>query len=190
MTTSTAIQVVVNAVSTGGDLIGVNCVGKNAVSVFELSAANRVNATNYSWWCNGSTSSIVPVSGQPWKATYSFGQWFTGGGVCVGVNYSQAPWYTQFCKNVTLCNAALTAPNYVLTSVVTPNPSLNTFNMIVQQNIQTAQVFDQLGVERLHLGTFEKGQSLSFGTLLPAGIYFLRMTYTDKTNDVVKLVKL
>ena len=130
------------------------------------------------------------MSGQPWKATYSFGQWFTGGGVCVGVNYSQAPWYTQFCKNVTLCNAALAAPNYVLTSVVTPNPSLNTFNMIVQLNIQTAQVFDQLGVERLNLGTFEKGQSLSFGTLLPAGIYFLRMTYTDKTNDVVKLVKL
>jgi hypothetical protein len=188
VTTSSAIQIVVKAVSTGADLVGVNCVGKNAVTAFELSAANRVNATNYSWWCNGSTSSIVPVSGQPWKATYSFGQWFTGGSVCVGVNYSQAPWYTQFCKNVTLCNAAILAPNNILTNIV-PNPSPNLFYVTAQQDIQTAQVFDQLGVERLNLGRFENGQSLSFGALLPAGIYFLRMTYADKTNEVVKLVK-
>jgi Cellulase (glycosyl hydrolase family 5)/Bacterial Ig domain len=188
--TSSAVQVVVNAVSTGANLIGVDCVNKNAVTIFELSAANRVNATNYSWWANASTSSIVPVSAQPWKATYSFGQWFTGGNVCVGVNYSQAPWYAQFCKNVTTCSSArLVAKNNESVGIVSPNPSVNVFNILADKNIQSAQVFDQLGTERINLGAFENGQSLNFGATLPAGIYFLQMTYADRTNHTVKLVK-
>ena len=189
--TSSAAQVVVNAVSTGANLVGVDCVNKNAVTVFELSAANRANATNYSWWCNGSTLSITPVPTQAWKATYSFGQWFTGGNVCVGVNYSQAPWYAQFCKNVTICsNAKLLPANNKLTRIISPNPSANNFNIVADKDIQSAQVFDQFGIEKLNLGAYKNGQSLDFGAILPAGVYFLRMSYADKTNHTVKLVKI
>jgi Cellulase (glycosyl hydrolase family 5)/Bacterial Ig domain len=189
--TSSAVQVVVNAVNTGVNLIGVDCANKNAATIFELSAANRVNATNYQWWANASTSSIVPVLAQPWKATYSFGQSFTGGNVCVGVNYSQAPWYTQFCKNVTLCgNARLAAANDKSVRIISPNPSENVFNIVADKDIQSAQVFDQFGIERINLGAYENGQSFNFGATLPVGVYFLQMTYADKTNYTVKLVKI
>ena len=88
--TSATVNIQVNAPTPppnpGADLIGPDCVRANDIKAFEVNARNLPNATNFSWWCNGSTQSITPT--QPGKATYSFGQWFTGGQVCVGINYS------------------------------------------------------------------------------------------------------
>lgn len=186
---SMALQVVVNSVTnTGEDLIGVNCVRTNGVAVFELSAANRVNATNYSWWCNGSTQSIVPLAGQPWKATYSFGKWFTGGNVCVGVNYSQSPWYKQVCKNVTLCSVR-SANLLVPKNMSYPNPTTNVFNFMVSKDVQIVQVIDYTGRERLIFEELKEGQTLTFGEELPQGMYFLHIRYVDEERQLFTLIK-
>lgn len=189
VTTSTSVQVVVGTTTTTSDLIGVNCVTVNGVTTFELNAAKRVNATAYSWWCNGSTQSIVPTTGQPWKATYSFGQWFTGGDVCVGVNYSGSPYYAQFCKTIRICPPVRSTPVSTKASLTTPIPSSNAFNFIVYQNIKGARVFDQLGVEKVRIEALNVGESRSFGEQLPSGIYFLNIDYEDNTNEVIKLIK-
>jgi chitinase len=188
-TTSAAVSIVVN-VATATDLIGPTCAGLNSVLVYEVSAANIVNITTTNWWSSGSVASIVPVVGQPWKATVSFGQWFLGGDVCVGVNYSAAPWYKQICKTVSLCPAIKQAIAPAAKSdLVMPNPSNSTFNFTAVRNVQNAKVYDALGLLKLDLGVMENAQTVNFGELLPSGIYFLRLDFADKTNEVVKLMK-
>ncbi|MCY7352939.1 MAG: cellulase family glycosylhydrolase, partial [Cytophagaceae bacterium] len=107
MTTSATVNVSVNGGTPPGgtgDILGPDCVALNSVVNFEINASNRNNVSSYSaWWSNGSAVSITNPAGQPWKAMVSFGAGFTGGELCVGVNYSVAPWYKQFCKTVTVC---------------------------------------------------------------------------------------
>jgi aryl-phospho-beta-D-glucosidase BglC (GH1 family) len=189
VTTSATVNIVVVSTTTTADIIGPDCVAVNGIATFELSAANRTNATAYSWWCNGSTSSITPVAGQPWKATINFGPYFTGGSVCAGVNYSASPWYKQICKTVSLCPSARLQVMNTKSSLVSPVPSNSTFNLIVNQNVQGAKVFDQLGVEKLNLEAIPNGQTRSFGEYLPTGIYFMTIRYEDNTSEIIKLVK-
>ena len=119
-TTSATSTVQVNAQgSTGGDVTGPDCAAVNSVQTFEVAAANRTNATSYSWWCTGSTQSLTPVAGQPWKVTISFGPSFTGGQVCVGINYSADPWYKQFCKTVAVCSGTPVPTNQAPTVSLT-----------------------------------------------------------------------
>ncbi|MCA0228832.1 MAG: cellulase family glycosylhydrolase [Bacteroidetes bacterium] len=102
--TSGSVTVYVNSPGNpSADIISPDCVSINEVKVFELNSINLPNANSFSWWCTGSTQSITAVSGQPSKVNINFGANFSGGQVCVGVNYSAAPWYKQFCKTVTLC---------------------------------------------------------------------------------------
>ena len=189
ITTSATVNIVVKTTTTTVDMTGPNCVVVNGIATFELSAANRTNATTYSWWCNGSTSSITPVVGQPWKATINFGPWFTGGNVCVGVNYSASPWYKQICKTVSLCPPARLSAVAAKISSVSPIPTTTIFNFIANQNVESAKVFDHLGIERINIEAIPYGQKRSFGELLPTGIYFLNIRYEDKTNEVIKLIK-
>ncbi|MEN9612962.1 MAG: hypothetical protein RLZZ628_3776 [Bacteroidota bacterium] len=200
-TTSSIIQFVVNQPNTNTDLIGVNCANLNDVTVFELNANQRANATNYNWWCNGSTQSIVPVSGQPYKATFSFGQWFTGGNVCVGVNYAQAPWYKQFCKNITRCTKATIGStgavsdggkdgNVALVMRVTyPNPTKDKFTFTTDAPLQSLRVLDHLGRENLIFKDLEAYQTLDFGANLPVGVYFLEILEVNQVKKVLKIVK-
>ena len=106
-TTSTAVAVSVTAAppaSSGADLIGPDCIVQYDIKLFELNARHLTNATTIGWWSNGPTQNITPVAGQNWKAMIDFGQWFTTGDVCIGVNYSVAPWYRTFCKTITRCS--------------------------------------------------------------------------------------
>lgn len=109
-TTSAAVAITVKAPTstttapppTGtGDLLGPDCIRPNDVQGYALNANLMANATAFSWWVNGSSQSITPT--QPGQASISFGPYYTGGQVCVGVNYSAAPWYRQICKSVTVC---------------------------------------------------------------------------------------
>ena len=186
VTTSATVNIVVNSTTTTADIIGPDCVAVNGIATFELSAANRANATSYSWWSNGSTSSITPVVGQPWKATINFGPWFTGGSVCVGVNYSASPWYKQICKTVSLCPPARLSAVTAKSSPVSPIPTTTVFNFIANQNVESAKVFDHLGIERINIEAIPYGQTRIFGELLPTGIYFLNIRYEDITNEVIK----
>lgn len=194
--TSNAVTVTVNPSNpnppSGGDLTGPDCVNKNDIKVFQVSASNQVNATSYSWWFNGSTQSITPNGP---SATYNFGPYFTGGQLCVGVNYSGAPYYKQLCKNVSVCSgttAAGVAGGAVLPEaapLVYPSVSSYGFTIQADKNILQAEVIDQGGRQYQRIGRQQAGQRTRFGQQLAAGMYLVRIAYEDKTMRVVNVVK-
>ena len=189
---STAVVITVSAATPppnpAADLIGPNCVALNAVQVYEVNASKLANATQFSWWCNGSTQSITPT--QPGKASYSFGPYFTGGQVCVGINYSAAPWYAQYCKNVTLCapGARISAGD-IADNVIFPNPTHDRFSFVAERAIQSMSVSDEMGRERLTIGEIKAGQTVMFGEKLSPGTYLLHIQYDERNRRVVKLLK-
>ena len=175
--------------NTEADLVGPDCVRASDVKVYELNARNMPNATSFAWWCNGSTQSIIP--GPAGRATYNFGPYFTGGSVCVGVNYSASPWYKSYCKTVTICapGARTGERDDVVDNLVFPNPSHDSFSFVAERDIQSITVVDELGRERLRLGTARSGQTIRFGEQLSAGTYLLNLRYDAKTRRVIKLLK-
>ena len=196
---ATSSAVVIVAVSTPtppptptADIIGPDCVAANAVKLFELNPNNLANATNFNWWSNGSTKSITLTPGQPWKATFDVGQWFTGGDVCVGVNYSASPWYKQYCKRVTICAGGRIAisPETDTEIIVYPNPTTDKFSYVAERDLEACKVIDMLGRERLLLGSARQGQTITFGDQLPAGHYLFRIQYEAGRQRTVKLLKL
>ncbi|GAB3639792.1 hypothetical protein GCM10027423_04280 [Spirosoma arcticum] len=191
-TASATVTIQVNGTTTppntGADLVGPDCVRPNDVKVYEMNARNLPNATAFSWWVNGSTQSITPTSAG--KVNINFGANYTGGNVCVGVNYSAAPWYAQYCKNVTVCApGARTGAKDVADGPVFPNPTTDRFSFVAERDIQAMNVVDELGRERLRLGTARAGQTVTFGERLSAGTYLLHIQYEVNNRRVVKLLK-
>ncbi len=193
VTTSVTVSVTVNATTppptnTGADLIGPDCVRVNDVKVYELNARNLPNATGFSWWVNGSTQSVTPASAG--KVSINFGPYFTGGQVCVGVNYAAAPWYAQYCKAVTVCApGARAGADDITDSPVFPNPTHHQFSFVAEKDIQALSVTDLLGRERLRLGSARAGQTVTFGEHLSDGTYLLHIRYEGQNRRVVKLLK-
>ncbi|AQG78093.1 cellulase family glycosylhydrolase [Spirosoma montaniterrae] len=175
--------------SATGEILGANCASVNAVLSFTLNPVNMPNATAFSWWANGSTQRITP--GSAGQVSVNFGPWFSGGQVCVGVNYSAAPWYKQFCKNVSRCGsgARVAASVEEAEDLVFPNPSADCFTFIAKRAIQGVSVTDAMGRERIRLGAVPVGQTVSFGNGLNAGTYLLHLRYDAQTRRTVKLVK-
>jgi hypothetical protein len=192
-TSSAVVTIQVNnpvstTANTDADLIGPDCVRVNEVKSYEVNARNLPNATQFSWWCTGSTQSITPT--QAGKATYNFGPWFTGGQVCVGINYSASPWYKSFCKTITVCPAnARVSADEIADNLVFPNPTSHRFTFVAERNIQSMRVTDQTGLERFQLGAARSGETVTFGEQLPAGIYLLHIHYENQTPRVIKLLK-
>lgn len=195
--TSSSVSVTVNPSNPnppagGGDIAGPDCVNKNDIKVFQVSAANQVNATSYAWWCNGSTQSITANGA---SATYNFGPYFTGGQVCVGVNYSAAPYYKQLCKTVAVCSGTAAAGvmgGTVLqesAAVVYPGTSSYGFTLLADKNILQADIIDRLGRLYQRTGRQQAGQRTQFGQQLAAGMYLVRISYEDKSTRVVNVIK-
>jgi hypothetical protein len=193
ITTSATVMVQVSSApvtpptSTDADILGPDCVSVNTVKVFELNAKNQANATGFSWWCNGSTQSITPAGS---KATYNFGPYYTGGSVCVGVNYSVSPWYKSYCKPVTICApGARAAGAEQADNLVFPNPATSQFTFTAERNIQAMTISDEQGRSHLQLGATKAGQTTTFGEKLPVGTYLLQIRYEDQKQRTVKLLK-
>lgn len=74
-------------------------------------------------------------------------------------------------------------------AAVYPNPSADEFSFVAEADIQTIQVVDILGRERLTLGAARRGQLLRFGQQLPSAYYLLRIEYKTGAKRTVKLVK-
>src|SRR6185437_2957291 len=110
-TTSAAVDITVTAaVTSTADITGPTCGGVNSTISFALNPSHRTSATSYSWYFQGYTKSITPTTGAAYDVTISTGQYFTGGEVCVGVQYSGAPYYASYCMKVSECsNARLSA---------------------------------------------------------------------------------
>jgi hypothetical protein len=111
------------------------------------------------------------------------------------VNYSQSPWYQQFCKTITRCirpTIGVAMNDEGSTSVMRvayPNPSNNGFTFRTDAPLESLRVIDQLGRERLIFKQLEAYQTLNFGENLPIGVYFLEMKEANAPLEVVKIVK-
>ena len=175
----------------GADLSGPDCVGKNDVKVYQVSAANKAGATNYAWWVNGSSQNVTAGGA---SATVNFGPYFTGGQVCVGVNYSGAPYYKQLCKSVGVCgttSASMNLPNGAeqLSALVYPTASSNSFTISADRNILRIEVLDLSGRRQQLIGRQLQGQHFVFGDLLAVGTYYIRILYEDKSMKVLNVMK-
>ena len=196
-TTSGAVSVTVNASTPPpnptADIIGPDCVVANDSKLFELNASKLPNATNFSWWNTGSTQSITQVPGQPHKVNINFGPWYNAGQACVGVNYSAAPWYQEFCKTVSVCSTARLGVVEEETSetagVVYPNPSSVSFTFTADRDVRQMKVSDLIGYEHLRLGTLRQGEQVRFGESLTTGVYLLKVEYLDRTTKSFKMLK-
>ena len=170
------------------DIIGAVCGTNNATLVYEVAPSKRVNATSFNWWYTGSSQSIFPVSGAAHKANLSTGNYFSAGQVCVGVNYSSAPWYANYCVNVAKCSSAREGEFETETNSVSyPNPfeTETIIQIPVTNSVAEVQVFDANGV--LVLSEQSTGE-FRFGNDLNAGVYLVKITYDGK-SETMKVVK-
>ena len=195
VTTSVAISIMIVSADPAVDISGSDCGIKNGSGTYELSAINRTNASSYSWWFTGSSQSITAVAGTPYQAVLSYGSFFNTGQVCVGVNYSTAPWYNQFCKTIAVCgarfSASFTEENMIENSTfVSPNPSESDFNLIPSKDAQSLDVVDVFGHVVYSQSTILSGKQLIFGQDFPAGMYLVKILYADGITEVKKINKL
>ncbi|MBO9700376.1 MAG: hypothetical protein J7604_09225 [Sporocytophaga sp.] len=189
-TTSALINITVSGTSTA-DIIGPDCGTVNGSAQLELNSANTTGATAYNWYANTSVQSITPVSGQPYKVNVLYGSSFTGGQFCVGVNYSGAPYYKQYCKNITVCST-LRVDEYAEetgTLVISPNPSEEVFTLKPGRAVAQIIVTDIAGHITFTQSEVEKGKAVEFGKEFSAGVYAVTVKYKDGSSESVKVIK-
>ncbi len=182
------VSITVPPVTTSG-IISVDCGSKEQVIALQLSADLLTNATGSSWWYTGAAQGISAVAGTLNKATLIAGSGFGAGEVCVGVNYSVAPWWKQYCKQISICNAreAIGWTETINTAaLVYPNPSEESFFLPFNEELRTVKVVNALGEEVLIIE--RSGQN--FGKELKAGTYMLQLQYFSGKQEIVKIVKL
>ncbi|MBD2701413.1 right-handed parallel beta-helix repeat-containing protein [Spirosoma sp. BT702] len=73
--------------------------------------------------------------------------------------------------------------------IVYPIPTYDEFMFVADDEVQTMQVIDLMGRDRLKRQDIHQGQSLLFGSELPAGQYLLHVRYSDGSQRVEKLLK-
>jgi hypothetical protein len=172
-TTSTAITVVVNAAPIG-DIAGPDCASKNTTVTFTLDPSKRANATNYSWWVNGATQSITPVAGSPFSVNIQTGPNFVTSQVCVGVGYSGAPYYTSYCRTVTLCTSAkISAEDF------------SSDNTIIEENVENVTILNMMGAI-VYSG---KDASVQADNDFASGIYNVFIRYSSGRTETKKIMK-
>ncbi len=184
----------VNSPLPTADINGPACGSNNQTVLFELNASKRVNATGYNWYYTGSNQGVTPVSGSTYKVNVATGNNFSAGQLCVGVNYSSAPWYASYCINVATCSALRegTTDNASTTTVNTssisyPNPFTTTSTIEFADRNASAkvQVVDATGI--VVMKTQATG-SFTFGTDFKPGMYLVTLEFSDKTESI-KIMK-
>jgi len=184
---------VISPVSTTAPVVGPDCARPNHLKLFEVNAANLTNATAFSWWCTGSTRTLTPTAGQPSKLTIDFGPWFNGGDVCVSVNYSVAPWHKQYCKTVSVCapgSRVGVLEDETDGPLVSPNPTNRAFTFVADHPVRALRVIDDVGRERLQMGSAATGQVITFGESLSTGSYLLQIQYQSWKLRTIRLLKM
>ena len=162
-------------------IIGVSCSNVNATTNYELTSIYRTGATSYSWWFTGSAGSFTPVAGSPYKVTITYNQYYSGGSVCVGINYSQAPYYKNYCKVVGVCGARIDVnemniDNFSVDKVsLFPNP-ISSELLFIESNeiIKKVEIKDGLGiiVKEVNGTSIQSGISTAS---LPVGTYLVKI---------------
>lgn len=180
--------------TTVANITGPACGNNNSTLLYEVSAANRVNANNFNWWFNGSAQGISSVSNASYQANLSTGNNFGAGQVCVGVSYNGAPYYQSYCLNVTKCSGAREANEDIAwventsSSVLSyPNPFNDEVTIALPDGglITKIEVYNTKGImvhEASAVGAYK------FGNNLNSGIYFVKIVGESNT-ETIKLVK-
>lgn len=188
-TASSTVTITIQPAVSIADIIGNDCGQNGTTATYSLNPANRVSSTGYNWWYTGSVQSITPVANQPYNVVMVDGNYFSGGQLCVGVNYSVAPWYKQYCKNITVCPSNINAFRAdEVKTVVSPNPSADIFKLTLKTTASLITVTNANGgvVKQVSnvSGTIELGNEFQ------DGIFTVFIHYTDNTTENIRLVKI
>lgn len=175
------------------DIIGPDCGSNGTSATFSLNTSDRTGATSYSWWYTGSAPGVAAVAGQPYNAILNYGNSFSAGQVCVGVNYSVSPWYKQFCKNITVCGSSArlgSAEDLTETSgaSLSPNPSQAYFTLSLSKPADRILIVDSKGTEVSTMNNRE-GMIL-FGDDLNTGLFTVLIQYSDGTIETRRVEKI
>ncbi|MGN6647028.1 MAG: immunoglobulin domain-containing protein, partial [Cytophaga sp.] len=181
---------VVTAPPVASDFTGPDCGTPNSTIAFELNADQRASATSYSWWFQGYNQSMTPAAGAPYKINIATGPYFTGGQMCVGVNYSIAPYYASYCKTISLCAPSLTAAAVVEPASIAPNPSTGAITVTVSEDAASYKLVNDQGLISYSGGHLSAGESATFGDQLRGGQYILVIQYASGRIETLKVMKL
>src|SRR6185437_7415394 len=189
-TTSTAVDISVSAASTA-DITGPTCGGVNSTISFALNPSHRTSATSYSWYFQGYTKSITPATGAAYDVTISTGQYFTGGEVCVGVQYSVAPYYASYCLKVSECSAARLSATSVTSSLlsVAPNPFTSDFNLSVPEPVAHIAIINSVGEQVFSQDYGNVSGNIDLGSNLVSGLYIVTITYSSGRTETTRVAK-
>ncbi|MFN6944501.1 MAG: endo-1,4-beta-xylanase [Cytophagaceae bacterium] len=195
VTTSTARTVVVNPAINNpdpvgtADVLGPDCGSINSSITFELNSSKRAGATAYTWWTNGYSQSITPVTGSPFRVNVQTGQYFTTTDICVGVSYNTAPWYATYCKTVTTC-AEASKSMAVSEAVVGPNPSIGAFTLTAPEAVHSVSISNINGFVVYSYGKMAAGESITYGDNFTIGLYAVTIVYSSGRVETLRIQKL
>ena len=190
--TSAAVDITVSPVSTA-DITGPSCGAVNSNISFAVNPSHRTNATSYSWYFQGYTQSITPTVGAAYDITISTGQYFTGGEVCVGIQYSAAPYYASYCLKVAECSAAARLASVSVapaTLSAAPNPFTADFNLSVPEPVAHIAIINSVGEQVFSQDYGNVSGSIDLGSSLNSGLYVVTITYSSGTIETTRVVKM
>ena len=176
------------------NLIGASCFKTNTTYTYQINPNLTHNATSYSWWVNGSVQTITPLNSP--TTSIATGQYFSGGEVCVVVNYSQSPWSSTFCTPVSLCSsgsrmAITTDINSDSESEIDiyPNPTVDDFTLTPTQTIYNLVIKNALGNDVYSIEKINANEPIHVGNSLSAGIYIVQYKDEEGNKFNKKIVK-
>lgn len=159
-------------------IIGDDCAVKNGTANFELNEDLQKNATGYSWWFSGSSSSVISPANAPETVTVTMSQYYKGGEVCVGVNLNHAPYYTSYCKAVGVCSAAEEIESQEIEVNEYPNP-VNGNSLTVEVDENAGEILEVTILSTTGDVLFDTNSLVSGGQIdlsaVPAGSHILRV---------------
>jgi M6 family metalloprotease-like protein len=187
---STSASVNISVTASSADINGPACGTNYSTLTYEVAASRRTNAISYNWWYTGNAQSVNPVSGMTHQVNLTTGNNFQAGQLCVGINYDGAPYYQNYCINLSVCSgsreesaeftegtSAITYQNPFTNSTTITFPYANQF-----ANIQVMNASGLIVEEAQATGAYE------FGSELKTGFYIVKINFENETK-VVKLIK-
>jgi hypothetical protein len=191
-TTSAAVSITVNA-ATEDIASSVSCGGNNSSITLTLNASLRANATSYNWWYSSSSAGVTTTTSAPYVSTLNTGANFATGQICVGVNRSASPWYSQYCKTITKCTNARTDENESVVDAnnisIAPNPSNSYFIFEANSDIEKLVITNNLGQSMIIKENIKAGESIQIGESLTDGLYVASISFVNGTNITKRIIK-
>jgi hypothetical protein len=177
----------------GSDLSGINgpgCGKPLQTLSYTLDASKRTNVTNYSWWFTGS-SDAVTKSADGVSASIKLSQYYTTGQVCVGVNLSVSPYYTQYCRSINTCAARIGQSDEESSEETNvlhmyPNPAANEVTIDMTMVPEKIELVNSLGKVVL-VSTQTDLETKIYTSALEQGTYSVKV-YSNGNVLVRKLV--